>query len=107
MKCGWLGVRYPNHPIVPPRSILANRNEAALIGVAAKINDRCMFMHAQTASWNDVSDLNYFSISKDTAVTELNAAEIDDVSGGIPPLVIGAWIAVVAAGVGYAVGRWG
>ena len=66
-----------------------------------------MFMHAQTASWNDDSVLNYFSISKDTAVTELNAAEIDDVSGGIPPLVIGAGIAVVAAGVGYAVGRWG
>lgn len=65
-------------------------------------------MFAKEVELKLVDDLN------ENAVVELNAAEVDDVSGAIAPVVGGILIvggvlvgaAAVGAGVGYAIGYW-
>lgn len=66
-------------------------------------------MFAEKTELHLVTDLN------EGALVELNATEVDDVSGGVVPLVVIAGIkifgavagtAAVGAGVGYGIGYW-
>ena len=54
-------------------------------------------MFAKEIEMKLVDDLN------ETAVVELNAADVDDVSGGIVPIIIA--IAAASFAAGYAAGR--
>ena len=85
MKCGWLDVTNPNHPSFY-RQVLTSQTVALLVlhRNAAKIKERCMFVHMHEMSWSDLESHNSLA----TPVSGLTGTEIDEVNGGVAPIVI-------------------
>ena len=98
MKCGWLGVRYPNHPSLC-RQALTWQTVTLLVlhRNAAKIKERCVFAHMHEMSWSDLESHNSLA----TPVSELTGTEIDEVNGGVPPIVIVLAGAAVGLSIAY------
>ena len=97
MKCGWLDVTNPNHPLLC-RQALTWQTVTLLVlrRNAAKIKERCVFVHMHETSWSDLESHNILA----TPVSGLTGTEIDEVNGGVAPIVI--VLAGVAVGLSIA-----